>query len=188
MLSYAFDIYKASRANAGREKTVSGLSPDDDQDGDIQDGDVIAVFRDQQTADAVTSAPAVVRLFLEETGFGFSVPTGTAPVGYVRANNAVAQRNLKKRIARALSNSALERALNRASNHSSFDVREFILSVVRARQSMQPQQTDTGRPTVAAPAEKPIQTPSSPVARVTPRRPSDLHGRGIKSRLRPQQI
>lgn len=183
MLSYSFDIYKASRANRRRKNAVSVLSSDDDQDGDM-----IAVFRDQQTADAVTSSPAVVRLFLEETGFGFSTPTGTAPVGYVRANNAVAQRNLKDRIARALSNSALERALNRASDHSSFDVREFIISVGRGRQSVQPQQNETARATAAAPIEKPIEMPSSPVARVTPRRPSDLHGRGIKSRLRPQQI
>ena len=143
---------------------------------------MVVVFRDQQTADAVTASPAVVRLFLEETGFGFSTPTGTVPSGYVRANNDSTLRNLKKRIARSLSNQALERALDRVSTSSAFDVRAFILSIVRgktaATQQATPQHTDA--------TSDPIVMPDRPVSHIVPRRPAELHGRGIKSRLRPQ--
>ncbi|WP_341366163.1 hypothetical protein [Yoonia sp. BS5-3] len=184
MLSYSFDIYQSSRTNGSRKATAATTSHDDDQDGDL-----IAIFRDQETADAVTSSPAVVRLFLEETGFGFSAPTGNPPAGYVRANNAVARRNLKSRIAKALSNNALERALDRAAADSSFDVRAFILSVVRVRKGIEPQQkTPRPAPAVQTRSEDAIVMPTDTATRVIPRRPGELQGRGIKSRLRPQQL
>lgn len=144
---------------------------------------MVVVFRDQQTADAVTASPAVVRLFLEETGFGFSTPTGTAPSGYIRANNDNTLRNLKKRIAKTLSNQALERALDRVSSSSAFDVRAFILSIVRGKSTAAPQQA--AAPTPQATSE-PIAMPDGPVSSIVPRRPGDLQGRGIKSRMRPQ--
>lgn len=177
VLSYSFDIYQNSRVHGARKGISSDPSADDDQDGDM-----VVVFRDQQTADAVTASPAVVRLFLEETGFGFSTPTGTAPSGYVRANNDAMRRSLKRRISKALSNQALERALDRVSTSSAFDVRAFILSIVRgktaATQQATPQRADT--------TSDPIVMPDGPVSHIVPRRPGELQGRGIKSRMRPQ--
>ena len=143
---------------------------------------MVVVFRDQQTTDAVTASPAVVRLFLEETGFGFSTPTGTAPSAYICANNDDMRRSLKKRIAKALSNQALERALDRVATTSAFDVRAFIISIVKgkaaAAQQAAAQRTQR--------TSDPIAMPNGPVSSVVPRRPSDLQGRGIKSRMRPQ--
>lgn len=178
MLSYSFDIYQASRASASRKSAALDAPSDDDHDGDM-----VVVFRDQKTADAVTASPAIIRLFLEETGFGFSTQTGTVPDGYVRANNDDTKRNLKKRIAQALSNQALERALDRVATKSAFDVREFILTIIRGKQAAEPQSKATS---AIQESEDVMQMPATPAKRIVPRRPSDLLGRGIKSRLRPQ--
>lgn len=175
MLSYSFDIYQASRATGTRKNATVDAPSDDDNDGDM-----VVMFRDQETADAVTASPAIVRLFLEQTGFGFSTPTGKVPDGYVRANNEDTEHNLKKRIVQTLSNQALERALTQAATKSVFDVQEFLLTLVRGTQA-----GTTPRRVSSAADDDRIQRPAPPVRRVVPRRPSDLLGWGIKSRLRP---
>ena len=69
MLCYDFDIYYA-----GKTRGLTGISAARGftHEGQTRSDDIIALFRDQETADAVTAAPSVVRLFLEETGFGFA--------------------------------------------------------------------------------------------------------------------
>lgn len=163
MLSYEFDIYYADVGHAGSNAT-KGLTLDGQRRSDA----VIALFRDQKTADAVTASPPIVRLFLEETGFGFSQAGDAAYSGYVPATDEETRRDLIDQLTHTLSNRALKKALSRAARQSAFDVVAFIASVV----------SEDG--TIGLEGAHTI-----PQAKVTPRRPDELRCKGIKSRMRP---
>ncbi|MDX8353270.1 hypothetical protein [Cognatiyoonia sp. IB215182] len=163
MLSYEFDIYYADPADAASH-SAKGLTLDGQRRSDA----IIALFRDQETTDAVTASPPIVRLFLEETGFGFSNAAMATQSGYVPATDDETRRDLVDQLTQTLSNRALKKALSRVARQSEFDVVAFIASVV------------------AADADGDMNDAHViPQAKVTPRRPDQLRCNGIKSRMRP---
>lgn len=166
MLSYDFDIYCADATMA---PTNGGIARGLTLDGQRRSDSVIAVFRDQQTADAVTSSPPVVRLFLEETGFGFGSADNVTQSGYVPVTDAETRRGLVEQLTQTLSNRALKKALSRVARQSAFDVVAFIEAVVSTDKA----DGEIDEDHFIAPAP------------VTPRRPSELRCKGIKSRMRP---
>ena len=129
MLCYDFDIYYA-----GKTRGLTGISAARGltQEGQTRSDDVIALFRDQETADAVTAAPSVVRLFLEETGFGFATSDKGERAGFTPANDEDARRDLVEQLTETLSNRALKKALSRVAKQSNFDVKAFITAVISA--------------------------------------------------------
>lgn len=166
MLSYDFDIFYA---DAACDTTGIGPAKGLTVDGQKRSESIIALFRNKETADAVTASPSIIRLFLEETGFGFATADAGAPSGYVPATDAAMRRGLVEQLTQTLSNRALKKALSRVARQSEFDVMAFISSVVS--------NTDAVGPV----SEEHV----IPQAAVTPRRPSELRGKGIKSRTRP---
>lgn len=171
MLRYDFEMFCANTSPVQDGLSVTGALA---AHGKSKSNAVIAFFRDQQTADAVTSSPPIVRLFLEEAGFGLS-PSGadTAENDSSDDDAAVAdftmRRTLVEQVTIALSNRALKKALARAAKHSEFDVAAFIAVVV----SKDPPEASYNADETTLPAS------------VTPRRPYQLRGKGLKSRLRP---
>ncbi|MEO0931391.1 MAG: hypothetical protein AAFY14_12200 [Pseudomonadota bacterium] len=165
MLSYDFDIYHtdATQSDNGLG-SARGLT----MDGQRRSDNVIAVFRDQETTDAVTAAPPVIRLFLEETGFGFATADNITQSGYVPATDNATRQDLVAQLTQTLSNRALKKALSRVARQSEFDVVAFIAAVVS------PDDNQDANPEHAIPQSK-----------VIPRRPGQLRCKGIKSRMRP---
>ncbi|MCK0095434.1 hypothetical protein MWU60_07610 [Yoonia sp. F2084L] len=137
--------------------------------GEVRSNAVVAVFRDQETADAVTSSPPIVRLFLEEAGFGLTPATIENAEDYVPPADMSMRRTLVEQVTLALSNRALKKALARAAKDSEFDVAAFIAAVV------------SKEPSDAASKSEEFKRKSP----VMPRRPYQLRGKGIKSRMRP---
>ncbi|MEL6683454.1 MAG: hypothetical protein AAFQ09_12570 [Pseudomonadota bacterium] len=163
MLSYDFDIYHTDLSRASN--SARGITIGSQRRSDA----IVAVFRDKQTTDAVTASPPAVRLFLEETGFGFSTPDSIAKSGYVPATDAATRRDLVDQLTQTLSNRALKKALSRAARQSEFDVVAFIASVVSSDDDGQILCSDH----------------TIPQTKITPRRPGELRCKGIKSRMRP---
>jgi len=163
VLRYDFEMYSvdsdpcASGVGAGKNLTNHGQA---------RSNTVVAFFRDPHTADAVTSAPPIVRLFLEEAGFELSDgELGKSDAGSVTSDGEL-RRALAAQLTAALSNRALKKALLRAADESEFDVAEFISAVVSKN--------------------APQMDGSASQAPVIPRRPSQLRASGIKSRARPR--
>ncbi|MDX8348506.1 hypothetical protein SLH49_10955 [Cognatiyoonia sp. IB215446] len=165
MLSYEFDIYCAGGAHIPNS---SGSGRGLTLDGQRRTDAIIALFKDQETADAVTASPPVVRLFLEETGFGFGTADNVAQSGYVPVTDDARRQDLVSQLTQTLSNRALKKALSRVARHSAFDVVAFIASVMAPGDDNQ-----VGDDHII------------PTAKVTPRRPGELRCKGIKSRMRP---
>lgn len=167
VLRYDFEMYSADnpQISAGLG-TRSGLA----DDSGTHSNKVIARFRDPETAEAVSAAPPIVRLFLEEAGFGLNVAEVADRDDDAQTDASTMRRTLVKQVTAALSNRALKKALARAAKESSFDVAAFISTVVSKD-----------------PAGRHCELPEFVSTRkVMPRRPGQLRGRGIKSRLRPQ--
>ena len=163
MLRYDFEMFPANRlAGTAAFRADSAVT----SQGTARSKTVVALFRDKQTTDAVTSAPPIVRLFLEEAGFELSDADIDETDEKTTKTDAEMRRALVEQLSAALSNRALKKALARAADQSEFDVAAFISAVV----SKEPLTRDNA-------------TPSAPV---TPRRPCQLRGKGIKSRARPQ--
>lgn len=179
MLCYEFDIFCADKARAqDGQRAARGLTAT----GQIRSETMIALFRSQETADAVTAAPSVVRLFLEETGFGFTSSVSGAPAGYFPTNDGAIRDELIEQMTGALSNRALKKALIRAADHTSFNISSFINSVASTRIAAAASMDD-------APKERPKRPKADAVKsgpRVVPRRPNQLRSKSLKSRLRPQ--
>ncbi|MEL7180528.1 MAG: hypothetical protein AAFN63_11920 [Pseudomonadota bacterium] len=127
MLRYDFEMYPVDDAPC-----ASGVGVDRrlTNHGQARSNTVVAFFRDPETNNVVTSAPPIVRLFLEEAGFELS------DTEQLEADNAPAQsdddlrRALATQLTAALSNRALKKALARAADQSEFDVAAFIAAVV----------------------------------------------------------
>ena len=156
-------MFPANRlAGTAEFRAESGIT----SQGQARSKTVVALFRDKQTADAVTSAPPIVRLFLEEAGFELSDTDSDEADERTNNSDTEMRRALVEQLSAALSNRALKKALARAADESEFDVAAFIAAVVSK--------------------EPPTHDKAAPSAPVTPRRPCQLRGNGIKSRARPQ--
>jgi len=163
VLRYDFEMFPADRrAGTAGARVGSGMTCQ----GQSRSKSVVALFRDKQTADAVTAAPPIVRLFLEEAGFELSAADINGTKDDDGGSDAEMRRALVEQLSAALSNRALKKALARAADESEFDVAAFIAAVVSK--------------------EQPTYDEAAPSAPVTPRRPFELRGKGIKSRARPQ--
>lgn len=165
MLRYDFELYPvdnaACAAGLGSNKGLTSQ-------GQARTNTVVAFFRDPHTTDVVTSAPPIVRLFLEEAGFELSDAEQWKAESETSESDGALRRALAAQLTAALSNRALKKALARAADESEFDVAAFISAVV----SKEPAQS----------------TPEGATqhCRVTPRRPSQLRALGTKSRARPR--
>lgn len=166
MLRYDFKMFSADGLPDALENTADKSITNQ---GDVRSNGVVAVFRDQETADAVTSSPPIVRLFLEEAGFGLTPAAIENTEDDVLPADMNMRRRLVEQVTLALSNRALKKALARAAKDSEFDVAAFIAAVVSKEPSSAANKTE----------EFKCQSP------VMPRRPYQLRGKGIKSRMRP---
>lgn len=136
--------------------------------GHARSNKVVAFFRDPTTTDAVTSAPPIVRLFLEEAGFELS----DAEIAKVADADApcdkVLRRELAAQLTAALSNRALKKALARAAPETEFDVAAFIAAVV-----------SKNAPDLQLEG-------AAPQSKITPRSPSELRKASCRNRERPR--
>lgn len=136
--------------------------------GHARSNKVVAFFRDPTTTDVVTSAPPIVRLFLEEAGFELS----DAEIAKIADADApcdkVLRRGLAAQLTAALSNRALKKALARAAPQTEFDVAAFIAAVVsKNAPDLQPEG-------------------AAPQSKITPRSPSELRKASCRNRERPR--
>ncbi|KQB96836.1 hypothetical protein AL073_06960 [Loktanella sp. 1ANDIMAR09] len=163
VLRYDFQMYSADSvaadANDGKGITSQGHA---------RANKVVAFFRDPTTTDAVTSAPPIVRLFLEEAGFELSDTEITKVEGGETPCDKVLRRALAAQLTAALSNRALKKALARAAQETEFDVAAFIAAVVSKNE---PQAQPEG---------------ATPQCKITPRSPSQLRKASCRHRERPR--
>ncbi len=101
--------------------------------GEMRVNTVVAVFRDPQTVEAVASAPPIVRLFLEEAGFGVKVAQDRHDSMSQPIEDPEMRRVLVKQLSSALGNKAMKKALGRVAHETTFNVHEFIASVVEKK-------------------------------------------------------
>lgn len=164
VLRYDFEMYSVDNvpcaSGLGSAKSLTSQ-------GQARSNTVVAFFRDPHTTDVVTSAPPIVRLFLEEAGFELSDAELKKSEADAAQSDSDLRRALAAQLTAALSNRALKKALLRAADESEFDVAAFISAVV-SKNAPQAAAQDAARPCT-----------------VIPRRPSQLRARGIKSRARP---
>lgn len=164
MLRYDFQMYPADGAfcqsEAGHAKALTNQ-------GQARSNKVVAFFRDPTTKEAVTSAPPIVRLFLEEAGFELSHSNAGKHDSEDVPSDYVLRRTLAAQLTAALSNRALKKALARAAHQTEFDVAAFISAVV-SKETPEPQPQN-----------------AAPHCTIVPRRPNELRAAGIKSRTRP---
>ena len=153
VLRYDFNLYSVDNvsqaAKLGSDQRLTSQ-------GQTRSNKVVAFFRDPHTADVVTSAPPIVRLFLEEAGFELSdAENWENDTGSVESDGEL-RRALAAQLTAALSNRALKKALARAADESEFDLAAFISAVVSKEPPQQPPED------------------AAPQCNVTPRRPSQL--------------
>jgi len=207
VLSYDFDMFRADDPHLASAYDATRTGP---RLGEVRSNSVLALFRDQKTADAVTSSPPIIRLFLEEIGFGLSVAGGDLRRNATGVNAPDMRRTLKAQLQVALANRALKKALVKASRDSAFDVGAFISWVVSSdkaetavpfeeatpRKPASPlRRPKATRPTHVGSSAAPTQTASQvnglgdlsagssdEPERVVPRRPSDLRRNSLQGR------
>lgn len=165
VLRYDFEMFSVDSAPC-----ASGLGSGKSltSQGQARSNTVVAFFRDPHTADVVTSAPPIVRLFLEEAGFELSEAELQKSEAEAAESDSHLRRALAAQLTAALSNRALKKALMRAADESEFDVAAFISAVVSKN------------------APQAVPEDAAQQCTVIPRRPSQLRARGIKSRARPR--
>ncbi|MEO1640625.1 MAG: hypothetical protein AAFU41_15395 [Pseudomonadota bacterium] len=205
-MSYDFEMFAADDP---RLVGAGGASRISLNLGQVRANEVFAIFCDPETTAAVTSSPPIVRLFLEEVGFGLSTTRqgmhqkGGALVSIEMRQTLIAQ--LKS----ALANRALKKALVKASKESKFDVGAFISSIVDGKgeetgatatcdASVSPlRRPQPKRPTYATATHATSPRPSTRETaveddafdlgddankRVMPRRPSDIRRNSLQGR------
>ncbi len=196
VLRYDFEMFSADNASIDAGfSAVRGLT----SQGMARTNKVVALFHDQKTLDAVTESPAIIRLFLEEAGFGLAIANSYDAEDRQTLATMEMRRTLVEQLTGALSNRALKKALARAAKKSQFDVATFISYVVTGK--IKPREAEVTPP--KEPIFNPLRRPKAqmcsepdvvadddtddfePDDKVMPRRPKDLRGKGIKSRLRP---
>ncbi len=163
VLRYDFQMYSADSVSvqAGGGKGITSQ-------GHARSNKVVAFFRDPTTTDAVTSAPPIVRLFLEEAGFELSDAEVTQDEDAEAPCDKVLRRALAAQLTAALSNRALKKALARAAQETEFDVAAFIAAVVSKN----------------APDVQP--EGAAHQCKITPRSPSQLRKASCRNRERPR--
>ena len=170
VLRYDFDIFSVDNPRIAAGLT---LANGQGSHGAARDHKVVARFRHKRTSDAVTQAPPIVRLFLEEAGFAPKI----ADIDDLSVDDASScdelKRALVEQLTHALSNRALKKGLGRVAKESNFDVRAFIGAGVSNGTKDEQFVHEHDVPDYSA-NEK-----------VMPRRPSQLKGHGIKRRGRP---
>ncbi len=165
VLRYDFEMYPVDNASCA---AGLGANYGRTSQGQARSNTVVAFFRDPHTTDVVTSAPPIVRLFLEEAGFELSDAEHWEAESDRTESDSQLRRALAAQLTAALSNRALKKALARAADESEFDVAAFISAVVSKE-----------------PAQNTLDD-AAPQCKVTPRRPSQLRAQGIKRRPRPR--
>lgn len=147
--------------------------------GQMRTNTVVAVFRDQETADALATAPPIVRLFLEEAGFGVKVAQSHQNDGRVARQDPEMRRILVRQLSAALSNRAMKKALGRVARESAFNIHAFIAKVVEKDLSK-------GEPDLEHHAEVASDLDDlAESSKVKPRRPSQLRTKSAHRRVRP---
>ncbi|PJI86505.1 hypothetical protein BC777_2875 [Yoonia maricola] len=127
MLRYDFEMYPVDTAHCASEVHTDKRMT---SQGHTRSNTVVAFFRDPKTKNVVTSAPPILRLFLEEAGFHLSDSDQWAPNTVPAKSDDDLRRALAVQLTAALSNRALKKALARAANETEFDVASFIAAVV----------------------------------------------------------
>jgi len=175
-LRYDFDMYYADNiAQAIGGVSISGRT----NLGKMRTNEVVAVFRDKSTAEAVMAAPPIIRLFLEEAGFGVKVAQTRQADGSVPHHDPNMRRLLVKQLSEALSNRAMKKALGRVANESAFNVHEFIAKVVE-------KEHEVGEPDLVHHCEVAADLDDlAETSKVKPRRPSQLRTKSSHRRARP---
>lgn len=166
LVRYDFDLFCVDNAPdlSGNLATTHPTSF-----GSVRENGVLAVFRDQRTIDAVAAAPPIVRLFLEEAGFGVKAPCSKDDTNVASRVDPAKRRVLVRQLTSTLSNRAMKKALGRVANKGEFNVHDFIASVV----SKEVPEADVA-PDEDAPRDK-----------VMPRRPGEVRKAGARRRVRP---
>lgn len=192
LLCYDFEMFaRDNRGPASGDAVAKGNT----SQGPVQAHEVEAFFCDQKTVDAITGAPPIVRLFLEESGFGLTI----AKIDEENRPPALAalamRRTLSDQLTMALSNRALKRALIRAAKVSEFNVADFIASVVSRNPDKQALEITVSDEFVVeevphfhsdvVPDAESDASQEDVDGKVRLRRPNQLRGKGIKSRFRP---
>lgn len=131
---------------------------------------IVATFRDSRTIEAIMAAPPIVRLFLEEAGFGLKCAPNCAAK---RRDDPQMRQLLVEQLSEALSNRAMKKALSRSAHQSDFDLHEFVAFVA-------------GRDPVETPRRIVANMTDAPSGvKVMPRRPSELALKPTRRRARP---
>ncbi len=163
-MRYDFDLFYVNSA----PNLQGNVSPSHSTTrGLLGENAVLAVFRDQITIDAVTAAPPIVRLFLEEAGFGVKAPRSKDNAA--SRVDPVKRRIVVRQLTTTLSNRAMKKALGRVANKGEFNVHDFIASVVAQK----------------APEENVATNVNAPKEKVLPRRPIEVRKVGARRRVRP---
>lgn len=159
-MRYDFDLFYVDNAPNREEAICEGAQSTLRQSGK---NTVFAVFRDKTTINA--AAPAIVRLFLEEAGFGVRETTQRADA----ESAAIKRKILIQQMTSVLSNRAMKKALGRVANEGAFNVHDFIAFVIANE----------------APALNLKKTNEAPRNKVMPRRAVDVRLTGARRRVRP---
>ena len=166
MLRYDFDMFCLNDCANGIQlafaNNTTGVTH-------CQSTKVVASFKDPKTIDAVSSAPPIVRLFLEEAGFGAKGIRQEDLVADASVAHDEMRQTLVAQLSAALSNRAMKKALGRAAQESAFNVNAFISAVVSQNADAPDMEVETAQQNI----------------KVSPRRPGQLRSKGIKSRARP---
>ena len=160
MLSYDFDIFYIDSPEVASE---IGLVTRKKIQGQQRQNQVVALFRDQETVDALSSAPPIVRLFLEEVGFGRKAVKTMDRRSEPPTLDPVMRHTLIEQLSAAASNRAMKKALIRASRECTFNIYDLLTAVIG----------------------KDMLSVGTPEIKVTPRTPSQIRSERERRRARP---
>ena len=166
LVRYDFDLFYADNAPVAQGDAAPSHRTTHDP---LRHNTVLAVFRDQRTIDAVAAAPPIVRLFLEEAGFGVKVPRTKDATNAASRVDPVKRRVLVRQLTATLSNRAMKKALGRVAKVGEFVVHDFIASVVAKE----------------VPEANVAVDDDAPRDKVMPRRPIEVRKSGARRRVRP---
>ena len=97
-LAYDFDIFRIIPDFGTSDPRLAGLLEDFSSGPEGEDA-TVALFRDPRTADALRRAPADLRKYLLESGFGLNTYKSGAPAGHYPASDEAARLDLIHRLA-----------------------------------------------------------------------------------------
>jgi hypothetical protein len=168
-MRYDFDMFSVDNARVNRGIVSNNARTNL---GALRTNHVIAVFRDSGTVEAVMQAPPIIRLFLQEAGFGLKVAPDCQFGTGDHSEDPRMRHLLVDQLSTALANRAMKKALARVAHESSFNVHDFIASVVAKDPSDPKIETDIEMPDVKSDMK------------VKPRRPT-VKPKSTRRRVRP---